>query len=75
MVSNLNSACYNCKKYSEHERRLYCVNVAEKDVFDIFKVLGVPMDEQDILVKTINRENTCWYNLKTLLEVLVRNNK
>lgn len=74
MVSYLNSACDNCRKHAEHERRLYCMNVAEREVFDIFRVLGVPMNEQDILVRTINNENTCWYNLKELLDsLLIRN--
>jgi hypothetical protein len=48
------------------------MNVAEREVFDIFRILGVPMNEQDILVQTINKENTCWYNLKRLLDTLVR---
>lgn len=73
MVSHLNSVCDNCRKHSEHETRLYCLNVAEKEVFDIFRILGVPMNEQDILIQTINKENTCWYNLKMLLDTLVRN--
>lgn len=72
MVSYLNSACDNCREHAEHERRLYCMNVAEQEVFDIFRILGVPMNEQDILVQTINKENTCWYNLKRLLDTLVR---
>lgn len=75
MVSYLNSACDNCRKHAEHERRLYCMNVAEREVFDLFKVLGVPMNEQDILVRTINNENTCWYNLKELLDSLLIHNK
>lgn len=75
MVSHLNSACDNCRKHAEHEKRLYCVNVAEREVFDIFKLLGVPMNEQDILIQTINKENTCWYNLKELLNLLLIRNK
>lgn len=75
MVNHLNSACDNCTKHAEHEKRLYCVNVAEREIFDIFKILGVPSNEQDILVKTINNENTCWYNLKQLLDTLLIRNK
>ncbi len=68
MVGYLNNACDNCRKHAEQETRLFCLNVAEKEVFDIFRALGVPVNEQDILVRTINKENTCWYNLKMLLD-------
>ncbi|WP_298653714.1 hypothetical protein [uncultured Proteiniphilum sp.] len=49
------------------------MKVAEEEILDIFRLLSIPMDEQDILVQTINKENTCWDNLKGILYKLVRN--
>lgn len=66
-----NRVCYNCKKHFEYKTRLQCLHMAEKEVFDIFNLLRIPLDEQDILVQTINEENTCWDHLHGQLNRLV----
>ncbi len=73
MIHYINTVCYNCRKHSEYKTRLHCLKVAEEEILDIFRLLSIPMDEQDILVQTINKENTCWDNLKGILYKLVRN--
>ncbi|MEA4917240.1 hypothetical protein [Proteiniphilum sp.] len=72
MDNYLNKTCNSCIKFDEYETKLNCRDVAEKEIFDIFRRLDVPMNEQAILVRTINRENICWSSFKSVLSNLIR---
>jgi|GEM_PF-2561153 hypothetical protein len=69
----INTVCANCTRHSEYETRLDCLDLAKKETFNIFRLLNIPMDEQNILVQTINQENTCWDNFKGILSKFIRN--
>lgn len=72
---DLNKACNKCTKQSEYNTRLHCLKDAQDELYDIFGVLDIPATEQDILAKTINKENICLDSFKVRLSKIVPHKK
>lgn len=72
---DLNKACNKCTKQSEYDTRLHCLKDAQDELYDIFGVLNIPATEQDILAKTINKEDICVDSFKMRLSKKIISNK
>lgn len=64
-----------CSKHAEYETKLHCVGFAQNKLSEIFDLLHIPVEEQEILIKTLNKEDTCLDSFKGELSRILRSKK